>query len=302
MNKSGEHIGLDPFNTPSESIPPDVELPVFWIAPLEAGGRPLLSPPNQLHCVLTVQDCVMAEQRRLSLLFPDEIVYFLQRASGWREPPILYDFLVDSLQNEVRVAHHAVHPLMRFMERLVASGSRTAMEDILLSRACHALSTLAGQPAYFRLSEVLRALVMRTLQTRPTKATFSVFRDVRLEDVALGQAPETTPPGVTRFGRDKVCAVVHICGRPRWGPPRATLAKALEDRRVLFHALQIGVQAGHRDMQTLDCRFLAAMDSLQPEGRPPLPAKGAATAAINDSSQPVESTDVRQLLLDGLFD
>jgi hypothetical protein len=49
------------------------KLPVFWIAPLEAGGCPLLSPPNVIHLVLTVRDCVMVEERRLSLMFLDEV-------------------------------------------------------------------------------------------------------------------------------------------------------------------------------------------------------------------------------------
>ena len=40
-------------------------LPVFKIALLEAGGRPLLSPPNVPHMVITVDTCVMVEQRRV---------------------------------------------------------------------------------------------------------------------------------------------------------------------------------------------------------------------------------------------
>ena len=49
------------------------KLPTFWVAPLEAGGCPLLSPPNMIHLVLTVRDCVMVEERRLSLMFLDEV-------------------------------------------------------------------------------------------------------------------------------------------------------------------------------------------------------------------------------------
>ena len=40
-------------------------LPTFYVAPLEAGGCPLLSPPNWPHMVLTTQDCVMVEQRKV---------------------------------------------------------------------------------------------------------------------------------------------------------------------------------------------------------------------------------------------
>ena len=67
--------GLDLLDTPSLYLPSPPEgadngaggpLPVFKIALLEAGGRPLLSPPNVPHMVITVDTCVMVEQRRVS--------------------------------------------------------------------------------------------------------------------------------------------------------------------------------------------------------------------------------------------
>jgi hypothetical protein len=70
-------------------------LPVFRVALLEAGGRPLLSPPNAPHLVLTLQDCVMVEERKVGKLFLDEVVYFLHRAALWTAPPILYPFVSD---------------------------------------------------------------------------------------------------------------------------------------------------------------------------------------------------------------
>ena len=153
MNKTGKHVGLDLFDTPTECIPDGADLPVFWVAPLEAGGRPLLSPPNQQHCVLTVQNCVMVEQRRLNLLFADEILYFLKRVAHWREPPILYDFLSDCLQSEVRVAVHAVAPIRRLVAALRARGdARTPLESALWRRARHSLRVMTEQPAIFALS------------------------------------------------------------------------------------------------------------------------------------------------------
>ena len=66
-----QHIAaLDPFRTPSHWLPHDPDnkdapvLPKLLIAPLEAGGPPLLSTPNIPHLVITVQDCVMVEQVR----------------------------------------------------------------------------------------------------------------------------------------------------------------------------------------------------------------------------------------------
>jgi hypothetical protein len=49
------------------------KLPVFTIALLEAGGRPLLSPPNVPRLVVTLASCVTVEQRRVSKLFMDEV-------------------------------------------------------------------------------------------------------------------------------------------------------------------------------------------------------------------------------------
>ena len=95
-NKSDKFSLLDLFQTPSWALPET--LPELLVAPLEAGGRPLLSMPNMPHLVYTVrstlcciasrsfmstqtqvQDCVMIEQRRILKLFMDEVHYFLER-------------------------------------------------------------------------------------------------------------------------------------------------------------------------------------------------------------------------------
>tara|TARA_Y200000002_G_C22263824_1_gene489145 strand:- start:74 stop:460 length:387 start_codon:yes stop_codon:yes gene_type:complete len=51
-NKSDKFSLLDLFNTPSHALPKI--LPEIIVAPLEAGGRPLLSMPNMPHLVYTV--------------------------------------------------------------------------------------------------------------------------------------------------------------------------------------------------------------------------------------------------------
>jgi hypothetical protein len=82
-NATGRVAAFDPFRTPSVALPSSSKkgsagaasrpLPRFWVAPLEAGGAPLLSPPNMPHLVLSCQDCVMVEERRISVLFVDEV-------------------------------------------------------------------------------------------------------------------------------------------------------------------------------------------------------------------------------------
>jgi len=72
-NATGFVAAFDPFNTPSHALPKGKRPPRFWVAPLEAGGRALLSAANMPHMVLTVRDCVMVEERRLSVFFLDEV-------------------------------------------------------------------------------------------------------------------------------------------------------------------------------------------------------------------------------------
>jgi hypothetical protein len=77
-NKTHRFSHLDLFTTPSHALPEcgdgeDDPLPTLIIAPLEAGGRPLLSPPNVPHLVMTLQHCVMVEERVIHTLFLDEV-------------------------------------------------------------------------------------------------------------------------------------------------------------------------------------------------------------------------------------
>lgn len=90
-------------------------LPTFRVALLEAGGRPLLSPPNTPHLVLTLQDCVMVEERKIGKLFVDEVVYFLHRAALWSAPPIFYPFVSEEIQSREKVVA-VVDSLLRVLD------------------------------------------------------------------------------------------------------------------------------------------------------------------------------------------
>lgn len=283
VNKTGEHVGLDFFCTPAECVPAGVELPVFWVATLEAGGRPLLSPPNQIHCVLTIQDCVMVEQRRLCLLFPDEVLYFLKRAAGWREPPILYSFLHDCLEDEVRVATHAVAPVQALAARLSAvdPAKRTPVQTAMLRRAHYALGVLAQGAPHFAVSAQLQQKLTKMLAKQPP-VEGAELPDARMlcpeQTLRLDTA---TPPGVTKLHRSEdgkvvYAAVVHVSGRPRWGPPRPSVAKALEDRRVMIHSMAQG--------DALDAQLIEAIGRLAALGDDGAEEKAAAavSAAADD--------------------
>ena len=108
-NSTGRVAAINPFTTATNALPVPPNsmigtsrqrpLPRFWVAPLHAGGAPLLSPPNMPHMVITVRDCVMVEERRVSTFFLDEVGYFLRRASKWHTMPIIYNFLRQDLCN-----------------------------------------------------------------------------------------------------------------------------------------------------------------------------------------------------------
>ena len=125
-------------HTPASKAPaassgrPGGTRPTFWVAPLEAGGCPLLSPPNVIHCVLTTRDCVMVEERRLSLAFLDEVHYFQNRAERWCEPPVQYRFLREELTRPERCRVTAALPLlaaMREARKALESAEETSARD-----------------------------------------------------------------------------------------------------------------------------------------------------------------------------
>lgn len=78
--------------------------PTLRVAVLEAGGGALLSPPNWPHVVVTLQDCVMVETRKVFRNVLDEVAYFVERAALWREPPILYPFITALQAGEAAAA------------------------------------------------------------------------------------------------------------------------------------------------------------------------------------------------------
>ena len=117
------------YHPPDEEAGPMARRPTFWVAPLEAGGCPLLSPPNLIHLVLTVRDCVMVEERRLSLMFLDEVHYFQRRADRWCEPPVQYRFLREDLVDPARCRNGAVAPLLRVLRGGVAPTRADCADD-----------------------------------------------------------------------------------------------------------------------------------------------------------------------------
>ena len=194
MNQTMKQSALDLFDTPDHHLPSDEELrppydatplanerraardapvassgrpggtrPTFWVAPLEAGGCPLLSPPNVIHCVLTTRDCVMVEERRLSLAFLDEVHYFQNRAERWCEPPVQYRFLREELTRPERCRVTAALPLlaaMREARKALESAEETSARDAAAAawaRTTVSLELLASESDRYALDETTRA-------------------------------------------------------------------------------------------------------------------------------------------------
>nr|CCD16913.1 unnamed protein product [Trypanosoma congolense IL3000] len=147
---SGKVAALDIFNTPDEALPDDPTLlPIIHVALLESGGRPLISPPNIPHIVITVNDCIMVEQRRLAYLFFEEISYFLNKCSHWSDNPIIYDHVENDLQNEAFVAGKIIPMLMSIFSEYNGLNS---YEGIIRRRVVMALFTLLVHEKHYKLS------------------------------------------------------------------------------------------------------------------------------------------------------
>jgi hypothetical protein len=288
MNKSMRNCALDLFDTPGHYFPTSAEMrapsaeglnvdapkaydgagdvvvvgddaddpcPTLWVAALEAGGPPLLSPPNLIHCVLTVRDCVMVEERRLSLAFMDEVLYFQRRATRWCEPPIFYAFLREDLSDAKKARRGAVEPLVRFLQSHVDRGDGAADAAAHFARCFVSLRVLAEHaPEFYALD----ADGVRFAKTRV--AEFQAWMDAGADDGGFAAACKnacTTDPrvledeavtesmvneslGVLRIADDRLCAVVHEKGRPRWGPVRATKSLADADRKAMRESVRKG--------------------------------------------------------------
>ena len=238
----------------------DDPCPTLWVAALEAGGPPLLSPPNIIHCVYTVRDCVMCEERRLSLAFMDEIVYFQRRAARWCEPPIFYAFVREDLADAEKAKTNALRPLGAIMRELRERGS-TDDDAYRFARCLTSVRALVEHaPELYALDESgiaearaflddAREFLDDTANAFAEKARAALATDPRnVEDARVAEAMMNETLGAHALGDGRVCAVIHEKGRPRWGPVRTSKSLAERDRKEMKSAIRAG---------TLDALLLA---------------------------------------------
>ena len=238
----------------------DDPCPTLWVAALEAGGPPLLSPPNIIHCVYTVRDCVMCEERRLSLAFMDEVVYFQRRAARWCEPPIFYAFVREDLADAEKAKTNALRPLVAIMRELRERGS-TDDDAYRFARCLTSVRALVEHaPELYALDESgiaearaflddAREFLDDTANAFAEKARAALATDPRnVEDARVAEAMMNETLGAHALGDGRVCAVIHEKGRPRWGPVRTSKSLAERDRKEMKSAIRAG---------TLDALLLA---------------------------------------------
>ena len=238
----------------------DDPCPTLWVAALEAGGPPLLSPPNIIHCVYTVRDCVMCEERRLSLAFMDEVVYFQRRAARWCEPPIFYAFVREDLADAEKAKTNALRPLGAIMRELRERGS-TDDDAYRFARCLTSVRALVEHaPELYALDESgiaearaflgdAREFLDDTANAFAEKARAALATDPRnVEDARVAEAMTHETLGAHALGDGRVCAVIHEKGRPRWGPVRTSKSLAERDRKEMKSAIRAG---------TLDALLLA---------------------------------------------
>ena len=238
----------------------DDPCPTLWVAALEAGGPPLLSPPNIIHCVYTVRDCVMCEERRLSLAFMDEVVYFQRRAARWCEPPIFYAFVREDLADAEKAKTNALRPLVAIMRELRERGS-TDDDAYRFARCLTSVRALVEHaPELYALDESgiaearaflddAREFLDDTANAFAEKARAALATDPRnVEDARVAEAMTHETLGAHALGDGRVCAVIHEKGRPRWGPVRTSKSLAERDRKEMKSAIRAG---------TLDALLLA---------------------------------------------
>jgi hypothetical protein len=134
-------------------------LPCFYVAPLEAGGRPLLSPPNAPHLVLTIQDCVMVEERRIFRLFLDDVDLFLRRAHLWSDLPIMYPFISETLASTEGVAKVArfLHNVINVPAPAALAGRSSGAESGCVGQASAVVSVAEGGQGSATVAEGLSA-------------------------------------------------------------------------------------------------------------------------------------------------
>ncbi|XRA99740.1 hypothetical protein NFJ02_07g134400 [Pycnococcus provasolii] len=259
-NKSGRWASLDIFDTPDWALPDADKLPIIMVAPLAAGGAPLLSPPNAPHYVVTEQDCCMCEQRVVLHAHMDEAWHFLSRARTWAEPPIVYPVLRAIFGDSEGGGGGGDGEAARGREDATFAAPDAICEALVAQHHDESVPRAWRE----RVTASLRCLSKNAKIVLPSAAVVETPPDrmeYSLEQQALLEASCEGKRGVVRLGwacsggsksntSSSVgvepggwCCVIHESGKPRYGPERASFADAVKDRKKFIAARKQGRDA-----------------------------------------------------------
>lgn len=228
-NKLGSFAQIDPFTLQDNALPPGP--PRLKVALLRSGGRPLLSPPNLPHLVITASDCAMVEQRRVSALFYDESWLFFERAKPWKHRPIVYTLFTNTLTDARSIEEHVLPILRSFHQShdsLLRARASASAEALLQGGLVNVGSVEMGD-----IEDELKAIAASNSKDHLFSRNTSLAERARQSEVAYGVARCPTEEG-------GFIAYIHVNGRPNFGPSRADGAKAKADRKVLKNAALSG--------------------------------------------------------------
>lgn len=170
---SGGVACMDIFHLSDEELPIDAELlPILTVCLLEAGGPALLQPPNLPFMSIMLQSAITIEQRCVSLLWLDEVSYFLNRTKLWPSDPFIYPLIEEEFQNSEYMVSFVVPLLyelfrLHYQEKEVSSvsSSHTFVKEWISRRAVASLFAIASFDKHFALPQSSRKALLHTMES-----------------------------------------------------------------------------------------------------------------------------------------
>ena len=221
QNRNEIFAMIDIWNIPSNHLPEMNDIPVVTLCLVEEAGNPLLMYPNIPHTVLTLQDSVLIEERRASLYFLDECVYFVHRGRQSTAPPINYDFFKILAQEESEV-NKVVELIMKRLS--------TDLPDRMRTRLLNSLKALGGADDIFALTVETQKRLRETAEncksdkiSRGCDALMSSLKSQKF-GVIQNLINASTPPKYFAYG--------HVQGAVVFGPMRPDQQSATSDRKA----------------------------------------------------------------------
>ena len=274
QNRSGKFSQIDLWAEQSDRLPAEEDLPILTLSLVEAGGAPMLMYPNIPHTVLTLDDSVQVEERRISTLFLDEVGYFHHRSRSSTAPPVSYSFVSKDCVDPAVLDEKVVKPLLHLLADPEASLKTSALSKankagFIKDRAYAGLLSCMHFEEVFSLSETSRASIPAVVA--------GCNEDVLLkENLALSKEVSGVPFGVLRHHQTgHYYAYTHIDGAPVFGVPRKTLSAAAADRKALFSVLEFVSTKDNPDIEK-------ALASLATEEKEKVVVVDEKTAALLD--------------------